>query len=202
MSATQAAKATKNWRSVVFNTVYRFGRPPWDVPIPEEIRAIAEGPNALPPGTALDVGCGTSGNAEFLARHGWDVTGVDFSANAIKKATAAAAGVQGARFVQADVTKLRELGITGPFDLIIDFGCYHTLADGDKAALARELAAVAKPGALLVMWEGLRMRSNEIAERFSADFTMEHSAAKRFVIERFGHRRSIDSGHWYQLRRK
>ncbi|OSC38459.1 class I SAM-dependent methyltransferase [Mycobacterium decipiens] len=191
-----------SWRKALFNTMYRVGRPIWDTPVPDEIRALADGPNALPPGKALDVGCGTSGNVAYLARHGWQATGVDFSAAAIKKAEATAAEVSGASFIEGDVTKLTAQGITGPFDLIIDNGCYHTLPDDGKQALARELAAVAKPGALLVMWEGIRMRPNEIAERFSTNFTIEHTASKTFVGKRFGRRFTIDNARWYQLRRK
>ena len=201
-TATQKRNPKMSWRSVLFEAVYRLGRPLWDVEVPAEIRWLATGPDALPPGTVLDVGCGTSGNVEFLARHGWDATGVDFSATARKKATAAAAGVPGARFVQGDVTKLREQGITGPFDVIIDNGCYHALSDSDRAALAGELAKVAKPGALLLMWEGIRIQPDEIAERFSADFTLEHSVNKRFTIQRFGGRHGFDNARWYQLRRK
>ncbi|QUR68135.1 class I SAM-dependent methyltransferase [Mycobacterium spongiae] len=190
------------WRKALFNTMYRARRPIWDTPVPDEIRALADGPNAVAPGAALDVGCGTSGNVAFLARHGWRAIGVDFSPAAIQKATAAAAGVSGASFIEADVTRLTEQGITGPFDLIIDNGCYHSLADDGKQALARELAAVAKPGALLVMWEGIRMRPNEIADRFSADFDIEQAAMKAFEVKRFGRRFTIDNARWYQLRRK
>jgi hypothetical protein len=63
-------------------------------------------------------------------------------------------------------------------------------------------AAVAKPGALLVMWEGIRMRPNEIAERFSTNFTIGHTANKTFVVKRFGRRLTIDNARRYQLRRK
>lgn len=137
----------------------------------------------------------------FLARHGWQATGVDFSAAAIDKAATAAADVSGARFIEGDVTKLTEQGITGPFDVIIDNGCYHSLSEDGKRALARELAAVAKPGGLLVMWEGIRMRPGEVGERFSTDFTMERTVNKKFVVKRFGRRFTIDKAHWYQLRR-
>lgn len=35
-----------------------------------------------PPGKALGFGCGTGTNAITLARHGWQVTGVDFAPKA------------------------------------------------------------------------------------------------------------------------
>lgn len=42
--------------------------------------------SGLTPGTALDVGCGEGGDATWLARQGWRVTGSDFSANALARA--------------------------------------------------------------------------------------------------------------------
>ena len=42
----------------------------------------------LPPGRAVDLGCGTGANAVFLAQHGFDVTGIDFAPAALAKASA------------------------------------------------------------------------------------------------------------------
>lgn len=39
----------------------------------------------LTPGRALEVGCGTGGNALWLARRGWEVTALDYSAVAVEK---------------------------------------------------------------------------------------------------------------------
>ena len=49
----------------------------------------------LPPGTALDLGCGEGGDAIWLARRDWRVTAVDVSATALDRAAedAAKAGV-------------------------------------------------------------------------------------------------------------
>jgi SAM-dependent methyltransferase len=44
----------------------------------------------LPPGRALDVGCGEGADAIWLARRGWTVTAIDISALAVRRAREAA----------------------------------------------------------------------------------------------------------------
>ncbi|WP_033290018.1 class I SAM-dependent methyltransferase [Amycolatopsis jejuensis] len=46
--------------------------------------------DGLPPGQALDVGCGEGADARWLASHGWHVTAVDISRTALHRAAAAA----------------------------------------------------------------------------------------------------------------
>ncbi len=58
------------WRHLLFNTIYRIGRPIWDILTPPEITDVVEGAHALKPGRALDLGCGTSPNVAYLAQHG------------------------------------------------------------------------------------------------------------------------------------
>jgi len=48
-------------------------------------RWVAEQTATLTPGRALDLACGEGRNSIFLAQRGWEVTGVDFSGEAIAK---------------------------------------------------------------------------------------------------------------------
>ena len=59
----------------------------------------------LPPGRALDVGCGEGADAIWLARAGWQATGVDISEVALERAAEGAheAGVS-VEWVCADIT--------------------------------------------------------------------------------------------------
>lgn len=62
---------------------------------------------ALPPGTAIDAGCGAGAEAIWLAQQGWTVTAADVAESALafgeKRATAARVGGQ-VHWVQADLS--------------------------------------------------------------------------------------------------
>ena len=54
---------------------YSLGFAPWERRnVPELWRPLYEGPLALEPGRALDIGCGSGRDAVDLAGHGWQVT--------------------------------------------------------------------------------------------------------------------------------
>ncbi|MBP2450171.1 class I SAM-dependent methyltransferase [Mycolicibacterium lutetiense] len=139
-------------RQRLFRWLYRLGFTPWDGhPLAHSLTMLVEGTtHPLPPGTALDLGCGTGDNAVYLARHGWRVTGVDYVAKPLKKARAKATGLP-AVFAKADVTQLSWSGIGDGFDLIIDSGCLHGMDADDRDAYVREVSAVASPDAQLLI---------------------------------------------------
>jgi SAM-dependent methyltransferase len=140
-------------RHRLFRVFYRLGFTPWDGhPQAARLRELIEGTDALPPGSALDVGCGTGDASIYLAQHGWQVTGVDFVPKALDKARAKAstAGVS-VNFVQADVTHLSHAGIGAGFGVIVDNGCFHGMSDGDRDLYVQEITAAAAPAARLFM---------------------------------------------------
>ena len=164
-----------------FNLRYWLGRPPWDTGItPPEVVALIEG--GLPPGRALDLGCGTGTNSLYLARHGWEVTGVDFVARAIQQARRKAREAE----VRVDlhlgeVTDLSWLA--PPFHFALDVGCFHSLARAGREAYAKNLRRLLAPGALLLMYAFLNEPSgelppgpglprSEILEVFESHFTL------------------------------
>src|SRR5205823_13908793 len=105
-----------------FRLSYLVGFKPWDSGLPPpELVDFVEGEHRLPPGRALDLGCGTGTNVVYLARNGWEATGVDFVGRAIAHARrkASSAGVT-ARLLVGDVTRLGELGVDGGHRLLLD----------------------------------------------------------------------------------
>jgi SAM-dependent methyltransferase len=142
------------WYGFVYRTAYRLGLTVWERQVPAtELVDLVEGPAALPPGRALDIGCGTGTDSVYLARHGWEVTGVDMVPRALAAARrrAAAAGVT-VRYVEGDVTRLRELGVGAGYALVLDFGCYHTLPEDRRAAYVESVSDAAAAGATLLLY--------------------------------------------------
>ncbi|MBS4727475.1 methyltransferase domain-containing protein [Mycobacterium sp. SM1] len=140
-------------RQTLFRIFYGLGFTPWDGhPQSATLRELIEGADALPSGSALDVGCGTGDASIYLAQHGWQVTGVDFTPKALDKARAKAraAGVE-VNFVRADVTHLSRAGIDGGFRLIVDNGCFHGMSAADRDLYVQQITAAAAPDARLVM---------------------------------------------------
>lgn len=174
--------------SLFYRSVYRFGRPRWDSSEPRpELKGLAL---SGVPGRALDLGCGTGANAIYLASEGWEVVGVDFVPEAIDTAkTRAQSTGSTASFVVADVTRLRQAGVRGPFDLIMDIGCYHAVPSGRRDAYAAEVAAVAQHGAAFYLagisdppasWRLLRAQgvsAAELRDRFGGDFELADEQA-------------------------
>ncbi|HEX9124208.1 MAG TPA: class I SAM-dependent methyltransferase [Actinomycetota bacterium] len=171
------------WRKRFYDRSYRRGTVPWDTGVtpPEVVEAI-EGPEPLPPGRALDLGCGTGTNVVYLARHGWEAVGVDFSALAIERAKGKTAGLEGVSVLRGDVTRLSALGVDGPFDLVLDIGCFHGIGRDRRADYVREVTRVARSGAMCLVWafgaRGMRrwlsmgVTRGEMERRFGGAFDL------------------------------
>jgi len=160
---------------IAYRLMYAIGFTPWDGVMPNELKRIMEGPDALPAGRALDLGSGKGTKSVYMAAHGWDVTGVEFVPRALREAhrRAEAAGVK-VDFRLGDVTRLADLGLQPGYSLFFDFGCYHGLKREQKGRYAEGVTGLAAPGATLLMMAFTRavppvpsgVSESELRERF------------------------------------
>ncbi|MBX5449904.1 class I SAM-dependent methyltransferase [Thermogemmatispora sp.] len=98
----------------------------------------------------LDLGCGIGDLTLRLAACGAKAVGIERDEHKVARATAVAsrAGLYSARFLAADVCRLRELEL-GLFDGVCCLAILEHI--WDDLALLREIAAVLRPGGLLVL---------------------------------------------------
>lgn len=116
-------------------------------------RTLVDVVRGLTPGRSLDIGCGEGADVIWLAQQGWDATGIDISATAVRRAhdAADAAGVQ-ARFVDADLSATdASTTDAGAYDLVTASFFHSPVALDRTGALRRAAAAVAPDGRLLIV---------------------------------------------------
>ena len=104
----------------------------------------------LPPGRALDLGCGEGADAVWLAERGWNVVAVDVSETALGRAREAASsrGVSDRiEFIQLD---LSDGFPDGTFDLVSSQFLHSTIRLDRTTILAKAARAI-RPGGLLVI---------------------------------------------------
>jgi SAM-dependent methyltransferase len=130
----------------------------WDDRYRESERIWSGDPNAalirevtgLPPGRALELGCGEGADAIWLAAQGWQVTATDISDVALERAAghARAAGV--ADRIDFQRHTLGETFPAGTFDLVTA-SYLHSPGDMPREEILRTAAAVVAPGGTLLV---------------------------------------------------
>ena len=137
---------------IPYRLMYALGFAPWERRnVPELWRPLFEGPLAMDPARALDVGCGSGRDAVHLARNGWKVTAVEFVDKALERAKQRASqeGVE-VQWVKGDVGELARLGLEPGYNLLYDFGSIQGLPDSARRGAATGLTELAAPGARLL----------------------------------------------------
>ena len=164
--------------SLIYQVMYRVGFTPWDTgEVPSELTELVEGGDALAPGRALDLGCGTGTQTVYMTGRGWRVTGIDDVEAPLRRARARSKAA-GSRvdWLKGDVTRLGKLGLQSGYTLVLDRGCYHGISDSGRDGYVRGVTDLtAREGMLLLMCfapnrvlAGPRGATrDEIASRFS-----------------------------------
>jgi cyclopropane fatty-acyl-phospholipid synthase-like methyltransferase len=145
-------------KRLLFEFMYLFTNPRWDTGVsPPELLAFLR---HNPPGRALDIGCGTGTNVITMAEHGWKVTGIDFSAVAVRRARSKAmkAGCE-VSLLRGNALEFDD--VSGSFDLILDIGCFHTLPLSAHETYASNFAKLLRPGGTFLLYTWLRSESDE-----------------------------------------
>ena len=120
--------------------------------------ALVEFVEGLPPGQAVDLGAGEGRNALWLARRGWEVTAVDFSAVALDRLRSTAnENHLAVEAVVSDVVEYLANGST--FDLVV-VSYMHPDSLGRSVLLSAAASAVRPGGHLFLVGHHLESLGN------------------------------------------
>ena len=136
------------FRRLLFTLLY-LSKPRWDTGVspPELLAFIA----SHPPGSALDLGCGTGTNVITLAQAGWQAAGIDFVPIAIRQGRRKASQLGlDVDLRLGDATQME--GLSGPYDLVLDIGCFHGLESQVRRHYIDNLAARLAPGGSYLLY--------------------------------------------------
>jgi len=146
--------------SVPYRLFYRLGFHPWEdlaehPPFADKLTELferEEGGREPPYGPALDLGCGSAVWGVKLAERGWQVTGIDLVEKSLERARERVqeTGVE-MRVLQGDVTDLRNTNVGTGFRLVLDTGTFHGLNAAQRAAMGREVSAIAAEDATVLL---------------------------------------------------
>jgi cyclopropane fatty-acyl-phospholipid synthase-like methyltransferase len=184
-------------RKIWFNLAY-YQKPVWDTEIsPKELMSFITTHN---PGKALDLGCGTGTNVITLAQSGWQVTGVDFAPRAITiaKNKALHLGIKVELFVD-DVTHLDS--ITDSFDLILDMGCFHSLAPKDHPKYLVNIDRLLAPTGTYLLYVFFKNRTEEKGPGVTENDMTNLSNVLRLTHRMDGTERDIRQSAWFSFQK-
>ena len=125
-------------------SVYRKARKPSDLlwHSEEPSQFLVKAMEARKQGTALDLGCGAGVFSIYMAKHGYNVTGLDFIPEALDMARLLAKEKNATvNWVEAD---LLQWDPKEKFDIILDSGCLHTISD--KVRFREKIVSWLAPG--------------------------------------------------------
>ncbi len=189
--ATPAAATAPDWASVAAPERAR-------TPVDEGLIEVAA---QMPPGKALDLGCGGGQNSIWLAQRGWIVNALDMSPGAIAEARdlAVAAGVD--RTIVFNVADISEWRPASRFDLVFCTFALPARGMGRSRMLDMAAAAVAPGGTILLTDFDVSLRregwmaekhlvSTEELERHLAGFRVDRSVT-RIARHRHGYEERV-----------
>jgi methyl halide transferase len=132
-----------------WQSLYESDRTAWDLggPTPVFRRLLQEG--RLPHGRMIVLGAGRGHDAHFFARHGFDVTAVDFAPAAIRALHNANDGDAAIAIVQSDIFALNPI-LNGIFDYVLDYTFYCAIAPQRREEYAAVVERLLKPGGRFV----------------------------------------------------
>lgn len=132
-----------------WESFYRRGVTRWDLggPTPPLRRLLEQG--HLTPGRMIVLGAGRGYDARLYARAGFDVTAVDFAAEAVAAMRALAEPDAPVEILHGDLFEL-PAALDGTFDYVLEYTCYCAIDPARRADYAGVVSRLLRPGGRLI----------------------------------------------------
>lgn len=139
MTTTNDVNRPQKWEAD-----YQRGSDGWDLGAPTPVfqRLLAGG--TFPPGRAIFLGAGRGHDAREFARHGFQVTAVDFSAFAAGEMRRLADPAAPLEILQHDIFSLPST-FDGAFDYVMEYTCFCAIDPQRRAEYADLVRRLLKP---------------------------------------------------------
>jgi methyl halide transferase len=125
--------------------IYQAGRAGWDLGGPTATlhRLLESG--EIKPGRLIVLGAGRGHDARDWARHGFQVTAVDFAADAVAAMRELADPAAPTEIVQTDIFAL-PARLNHKFDVVLEYTCFCAINPARRSEYADVVARLIKPG--------------------------------------------------------
>ncbi|MFY1702902.1 class I SAM-dependent methyltransferase [Micromonospora sp. WMMA1923] len=143
MERPDAATPAEFWESLH----QQIAASPWELSV-NAVLAAAVGD--LPPGAALDLGCGQGADSLWLAQRGWQVTAVDIAEAALQRLRERAADERLSDRIRTERHDLADSLPSGSWDLV-SAHYLQSLFEFPRARILRDLGGQVNPGGMLLI---------------------------------------------------
>ena len=128
---------------------YEQGTSGWDLGKPTPVFQRLLSSRELLPGRMIVLGAGRGHDAREFARHGFQVTAVDFSAQAVSEMHRLAEADAPVEILQHDIFTLPDT-LNHSFDYVLEYTCFCAIDPKRRPAYADLVARLLKPGGMYI----------------------------------------------------
>ena len=121
----------------------------WDLGGPTPVFEHLLSVRALPPGRMIVLGAGRGHDARLFARHGFQVTAVDFASQAVQEMHRLADPAAPVEILQHDIFTLPE-SLNNSFDYVLEYTCFCAIDPARRAEYADLVTRLLKPNGLYI----------------------------------------------------
>jgi len=121
----------------------------WDLSGPTPVFKRLAASRNLPPGRMIVLGAGRGYDAREFARHGFQVTAVDFAPRAVSEMHRLADPAAPIEILQHDIFTLPQ-EMSNSFDYVLEYTCFCAIDPARRAQYADLVTRLLKPGGLYI----------------------------------------------------